>query len=847
MPSVNSLRNRFENIAQQQEVPSPEKQRVRVTAYNMPLRQSTLAFGAQAQKRSSMMPRTSMQAPTPDASESEGDTIVVNVSTEQRTHMPLPTPSESATDASSQGCSTPKMQSPVRSRSKRVSSARRSASKKNTVVAPTRDASSEKPRNISGETLVPEEVNVSTTSLLKHGISTLDMDWDMGVHFEDQKDDKEDEVPSETSSTVTVAAAEPEVEPKEDRQQQEARHAKQEEKQRKWEQRRKTADMNATRRSSRASLLMTKATEVMSAVTSTVLGKRGRDVASQKHKQDDLSVLDEHEPESKKVRKGGSTSTRAQDVDDVSLSTTNRDMRSRTAKDKKWLTSGLYAGQTRNITSEPKNKRKSVSTTPQTTTNLSDKDNYVLPLPMFAGERLLDLGRDFKLPFDVFSPLPAGHPQPEAYRKINHNVFIGNAADQWRHNVFSEHSTCMCSADTGCDNNCMNRFMYYECDDRNCNLTAEQCGNRAFEGLKARVKKGGKYNVGVEVVRTSDGRGYGVRANRCFEPGQIIVEYTGEIVTQEECENRMRTVYKENECYYLMAFDQNMIIDATRGSLARFVNHSCAPNCRMEKWTVSGKPRMALFAGDRGIMTGEELTYDYNFDPYSQKNVQVCRCGSENCRGVLGPKPKDAMLKELQKEKESKLAGAKRKLGEFLEETTGLLSNKDKKRKLDEKQKPKLPKGWAYVEPEPKVNKTKTKSPVVEIVETEIQQEEKEFGNMSDDGALTRRPSKLKRMLSQRSSGSKSLRKSITTSTPSSISALKKQRRESQRVVSASSQMALISHDENQDNNDDEEGDRPATDDDKNNNSTRAVAVANLKARAGSLKRSVGRSLRGGR
>ena len=63
-----------------------------------------------------------------------------------------------------------------------------------------------------------------------------------------------------------------------------------------------------------------------------------------------------------------------------------------------------------------------------------------------------------------------------------------------------------------------------------------------------------------------------------------------------------------------MYFDQNMIIDATRGSIARFVNHACEPNCRMEKWTVGGKPRMALFAGDRGVSTGEELSYDYNFE-----------------------------------------------------------------------------------------------------------------------------------------------------------------------------------------------------------------------------------------
>lgn len=63
-----------------------------------------------------------------------------------------------------------------------------------------------------------------------------------------------------------------------------------------------------------------------------------------------------------------------------------------------------------------------------------------------------------------------------------------------------------------------------------------------------------------------------------------------------------------------MDFENGTVIDATKGSIARFVNHSCEPNCRVEKWKVNNLPRMALFAGDRGIMTGEELTYDYNFE-----------------------------------------------------------------------------------------------------------------------------------------------------------------------------------------------------------------------------------------
>lgn len=121
------------------------------------------------------------------------------------------------------------------------------------------------------------------------------------------------------------------------------------------------------------------------------------------------------------------------------------------------------------------------------------------------------------------------------------------------------------------------------------------------------------------------------------------------------------------QCYYLMSFDQNMIIDATSGSIARFVNHSCSPNCRMIKWIVSGQPRMALFAGDRPIMTGDELTYDYNFDPFSAKNVQKCLCGSANCRGVLGPKPKEVKPPKPAKEEKKPAKATKRKVKDAFE------------------------------------------------------------------------------------------------------------------------------------------------------------------------------------
>ncbi|PKS13195.1 hypothetical protein jhhlp_000540 [Lomentospora prolificans] len=310
---------------------------------------------------------------------------------------------------------------------------------------------------------------------------------------------------------------------------------------------------------------------------------------------------------------------------------------------KKYLEKGLYAGQptpndyTIGLTTAEKKRMAQI---PEL--KALPKPNKVLPLPVYNGLRLLIKGRDFKLPFDVCNPLPPGQPKPDEWRKMTKNRFIGDSKEYWRKtpHINDFQSKCVCKPEDGCGESCQNRIMLYECDSTNCNVGKEYCTNRAFAHLAERRAAGGKYRIGVEVIKTAD-RGYGVRSNRCFEPNQIIMEYTGEIITEEECERRMNEVYKNNACYYLMSFDQNMIIDATTGSIARFVNHSCNPNCRMIKWIVGGNPRMALFAGDRPIMTGEELTYDYKFDPFSAKNVQSCLCGEHNCRGVLGPKPKE--------------------------------------------------------------------------------------------------------------------------------------------------------------------------------------------------------------
>ena len=205
-----------------------------------------------------------------------------------------------------------------------------------------------------------------------------------------------------------------------------------------------------------------------------------------------------------------------------------------------------------------------------------------------------------------------------------------------------------------------------------------------------------------------------------------------------------------------MLFDQNMIIDATRGSIARFVNHSCEPNCRMEKWTVGGKPRMALFAGDKGIMTGDELTYDYNFDPFSQKNVQECRCGSSKCRGVLGPKAKEERKPKSEKERgtsaASRLAGAKRKIADILDEGTD---------RWNKRPKIGVPASAAAALKRVTTTKSRSRSPTRAPVHSSTHSSPSELvsraalvkkpalraASLSTRGVTTRRPSILKRIV----------------------------------------------------------------------------------------------------
>ena len=104
--------------------------------------------------------------------------------------------------------------------------------------------------------------------------------------------------------------------------------------------------------------------------------------------------------------------------------------------------------------------------------------------------------------------------------------------------------------------------MHLECDSTNCKIGADLCKNRSFADLKARLNKAAaaskhveSYFVGVEVCQTP-GRGFGLHACRSFNKDQIIVEYTGEIITKNEASRRLGEEYKNQQVSHFFRIKQ---------------------------------------------------------------------------------------------------------------------------------------------------------------------------------------------------------------------------------------------------------------------------------------------------
>ncbi len=144
-------------------------------------------------------------------------------------------------------------------------------------------------------------------------------------------------------------------------------------------------------------------------------------------------------------------------------------------------------------------------------------------------------------------------------------------------------------------------------------------------------------------ARRSPIHGNGVFAVAPIKKGEEVIEYKGTLMTHAEAD----VLYGdggETGHTFLFTLNDEYLIDANRkGNTARWINHSCDPNCQaLIEESANGDPRKdrVLIEAIRNIKPGEELTYDYGITldvPHTArlKKLWECRCGSTKCSGTL--------------------------------------------------------------------------------------------------------------------------------------------------------------------------------------------------------------------
>jgi SET domain-containing protein len=146
-------------------------------------------------------------------------------------------------------------------------------------------------------------------------------------------------------------------------------------------------------------------------------------------------------------------------------------------------------------------------------------------------------------------------------------------------------------------------------------------------------------------VRNSRIHGRGVFAKRRIPKGKEIIRYKGKLITHEEADDQG----PDDGHTFLFILNDDWVIDATHGGNdARWINHSCDPNCVPYVHEAPGKDRRkdkVIIEARRDIEPGEELGYDYRIEAVDPRDtveasLWTCRCGAKKCRGTMLHQPR---------------------------------------------------------------------------------------------------------------------------------------------------------------------------------------------------------------